>query len=367
LVAIFKNEGHILKEWLEHYINQDVDMFFLIDNGSNDNYIDTIQPYINSNKVTLVKDDTKYQQVYLYNKYYLDKVKSYNWVILCDLDEFIYARRGFPTINSYLKKLPNNVSQVCIPWKMFGSNGYNTKNKRQPTSVINNFTKRASYNEKADSKKWKKEWGEGQVKTKLVKINNIIFKKNEKYNFVKSIARTRDLINLEVHKHNVMRDSICSNQRKDIISGDFCKTNRTILQNSCLHLNHYAIQSINWFMKIKATRGCVAHDINSIHYTNRNEKYYRRYDKHSNNVVDYELLRITMRKNLLSNINKDNIPEYDLNDNIEEENIIIESDDILELDNSIEEEEDILEVDDSIEEEEDILEVDDSPEVDEIL
>ena len=39
LIAIFKNESHILKEWIEHYINEGVDKFYLIDNGSTDNYI----------------------------------------------------------------------------------------------------------------------------------------------------------------------------------------------------------------------------------------------------------------------------------------------------------------------------------------
>ena len=42
LVAIFKNESHILKEFITHYIKQGVDHFFLIDNGSNDNYSDIL-------------------------------------------------------------------------------------------------------------------------------------------------------------------------------------------------------------------------------------------------------------------------------------------------------------------------------------
>jgi hypothetical protein len=32
--SIFKNEAHIFREWLEHYINQGVEKFYLIDNGS---------------------------------------------------------------------------------------------------------------------------------------------------------------------------------------------------------------------------------------------------------------------------------------------------------------------------------------------
>ena len=30
--AMFKNESHILKEWLDHYLREGVDMFLLINN-----------------------------------------------------------------------------------------------------------------------------------------------------------------------------------------------------------------------------------------------------------------------------------------------------------------------------------------------
>ena len=53
IVAIFKNESHILKEWMEHYISQGIDKFFLIDHNSTDNYFHILQPYINSGMVEL--------------------------------------------------------------------------------------------------------------------------------------------------------------------------------------------------------------------------------------------------------------------------------------------------------------------------
>ena len=52
IVAIFKNESWILKEWIEHYLNQGVDHFFLIDNGSTDNYHTILQPYIDNKQVS---------------------------------------------------------------------------------------------------------------------------------------------------------------------------------------------------------------------------------------------------------------------------------------------------------------------------
>ena len=38
VLSIFKNESHILEEWLNHYINEGVDHFYLLNNNSDDNY-----------------------------------------------------------------------------------------------------------------------------------------------------------------------------------------------------------------------------------------------------------------------------------------------------------------------------------------
>ena len=64
----------------------------------------------------------------------------------------------------------------------------------------------------------------------------------------------------------------------------FYKIDETILLNSFLHLNHYAIQSYDWFMRIKATRGD-ATDINSNNV--RNETYFKNFDL--NDIDDTEL------------------------------------------------------------------------------
>ena len=51
IVAIFKNEGHALHEWIEHYLKEGVDKFFLVDNDSNDGY--DIQEYIKNGFIEL--------------------------------------------------------------------------------------------------------------------------------------------------------------------------------------------------------------------------------------------------------------------------------------------------------------------------
>lgn len=261
LVAIFKNESHIMNEYIKHYMNQGVDHFFLIDNGSDDNYLDVLK---NFNNITLEINSNRPFQVDHYNNYFLNKCKNYDWVIVCDLDEFIYARINFKTIKEYLNSLENSISQVFIPWKIFGSSGFNT-DKKQPDSVIDNFTKRINYDKDSN-------------------FQGVIIE-NGKYSFTKCIVRTKYLKRFNIHSHETTNKNYigADNNRSIHNNESFYKINETILSNSFLHLNHYAIQSYEWFMRIKATRGDASSD-----YC-RTETYYREFDAAASDIDDFEL------------------------------------------------------------------------------
>jgi hypothetical protein len=271
LIAIFKNESHILKEWIEHYLNQGVDKFFLMDNGSTDEYYSILQPYIVSGKVDLVKDNKRHAQTELYNKYFLNKCKKYDWVIVCDLDEFIYGRKYCNSIKDFLGKVHNNFSQVFVPWKMFGSNGFDTMDKKQPSSVISSFTKRINYDNNKNNK-----------------FRSFICKGKVKYIYSKTIIRTKYLLKFEVHSSETSNKNYLTSYalKNNHIhkNKDFTEINEDIIENSALHLNHYAIQSFDWFMRVKATRG----DINAARNENvRNKEYFQEYN--FNEIEDLEL------------------------------------------------------------------------------
>jgi hypothetical protein len=256
LVGIFKNESHIMKEWLDHYIKEGVSHFFLIDNGSTDNYQEILEPYIKKKIVDLVVDSKKHSQIQHYEKF-LNKYKKYKWLIICDFDEFIYARNGFNKITDYLNTLDSDISKVSVPWKIYGSNGF----IRQPHEVIKSFNKRCIYNGKINP---------SMPDNKLV--------------FCKSIVRTNRLINFDIHDSTVSYGLTISSDGGQNIYGVHSMINETILEKSYLHLNHYAIQSKEWFNNIKATRG----DVNSEIYDNfRNNEYFNRYD--TNDIIDDEL------------------------------------------------------------------------------
>jgi len=240
LIAIFKNESFIIEEWIEHYINEGVDCFLLNDNGSTDNYEHKIQKYIDAGFVVLNKNPKKYAQVEIYNDC-IDCARKFDWVMVVDLDEFVYARNGFNTIKEYLNSLQQDVSQIHIPWKIFGSSDF----IQQPKSVIQNFTWRQIYN----------------TPTKIE---------------CKCIIRGNNLKTLHIH-HSISNNK---NGNKDIFSNNrlfitkdinFIENlNENFLSNSFLQLNHYRIQSWEFFSKIKKSRG----DVTQSSWDNLRDKKY---------------------------------------------------------------------------------------------
>lgn len=136
ILAMFKNEALIIKEWLNHYISEGVTYFYLINDNSNDNFKNKIFEINQDNNVSikLINNTLNLKQTFLYNKYYkeLDIENECDWLIICDLDEFIYARNNYNKITDYLNTLSDDISQIKIPWKVFGSSGF----IEQPKSVI---------------------------------------------------------------------------------------------------------------------------------------------------------------------------------------------------------------------------------------
>lgn len=256
IVAIFKNESWILKEWIEHYLNQGVDHFFLIDNGSTDNYNTILQPYIDNKQVSLVKDPKRYSQKGHYNKYIFPIKNISEWFLVCDLDEFVYARKMFKTIPEYLKSLNETVGNVLIPWKNYGSSGHIQHPK---DGVVKNFTKRQHY-----------------LKETTNNVKSII--RSKYLNFFSIHVQDCDADKLKIRSDNKILDNLIRTSLQNI--------SEDILKNSFLHINHYQIQSVEFFQKIKMTRG----DVSTAKKNNiRDMNMFIKIDKNTNEFVDTEL------------------------------------------------------------------------------
>jgi hypothetical protein len=284
LVAMFKNESHILEEWLEHYLAEGVSHFILIDNGSTDGYMRVLEKPKFQPHVTLFIDSRRNLQTSMYNEYALPICQKFEWTFVCDLDEFLYAKNGFQTVAEYLVQVPSSVVQIMVPWKLFGSSGWDSVEKKQPKSVVSSFTRRTNYN--------KSTGGFHGVVTDRYRT---------RFSINKCLVRSRALVSFGVHSHQVEagQTSVTSNVDEThpskklswTLEGNqnfaFSRIDEGILRQSALNLNHYAIQSLDWFMRVKATRGDGVYK----HCDNvRDEGYFRSYDAVSSDVEDWELL-----------------------------------------------------------------------------
>lgn len=121
ICAIFKNEAPYLKEWIEYHRIIGVEHFYLYNNNSSDDFQDVLQPYINSNKVTLIDFPKQHAQ----KKAYQDCINKYRkeaeWIGFIDIDEFVVPVKDNNIIDflNRFKKYP----AVKIYWKVFGTSG----------------------------------------------------------------------------------------------------------------------------------------------------------------------------------------------------------------------------------------------------
>ena len=92
IVAILKNEGPYLKEWLDYHLLAGVDHFYLYDNDSPDNQVEVAAPYVEAGLVDYISLSGKAMQYSAYN----DAVKHFRfqsrYMAFIDIDEFIFPK-----------------------------------------------------------------------------------------------------------------------------------------------------------------------------------------------------------------------------------------------------------------------------------
>ena len=121
ICAIFKNEGHNLKEWIEYHKLIGIDHIYLYNNFSDDNYLEVIIPYIEDGFVTLTDWPYKHSQMEAY-KDCLSKHRSETfWLTFIDLDEFICPKYKY-NIKEWIQRF-EGYPAVSIYWQMFGTCG----------------------------------------------------------------------------------------------------------------------------------------------------------------------------------------------------------------------------------------------------
>lgn len=244
IMAIFKNESMILKEWIEHYKWQGADLIMLLNNDSTDDWKSITDQF---EGLVMTKDvPGKHVQMHAYNEIGLPilKEKGVDVLLVADIDEYYFGRDG-RLIKDYVKDVfsaPSEpkVSGFTCGWSMFGSNGH----EKQPSSVREGFTKR--WHDKAEP-----ENGISGKSTYLIS--------------------------------DLSHGKISSQHIPEV-------TGKLLSCPEGLQINHYPIMSKEYYNKVKKVRGDV---FTANHNSARDDDYFTRYDK---NVVEDTLLAEQVKK-----------------------------------------------------------------------
>ena len=212
VLAQFKNETMNLRVWIEHYLWQGVDHFYLIDNGSTDNPLQILQDYINRGIVTYYYKPKKHMQIQNYRwifDYENLKTKTY-WLAVCDLDEFFYG------VDQKLRTKIRHLDYydlINVNWLVYGNSGIDKHPSDIRTAFIHRFPNMDPVNTK------------------------YIFKP----------LKIKDSSQIWIHW------LLYPNTNTPIKQG-----NRVRTANQLIRINHYVLQSLEYFTKIKSKRGDAA-------------------------------------------------------------------------------------------------------------
>jgi hypothetical protein len=132
ILTIFRDEAHILYEWCKYHLDFGFDHLYMINNQSQDDF-NLIIDELNTDKITIFNEPGyKIQEVAL-QKYYGKIRHLYDWIYICDLDEFIYFNDSNQYLDQFLDNQPNDIQSITINWKIFQPSHFNC-----PNSVIEN-------------------------------------------------------------------------------------------------------------------------------------------------------------------------------------------------------------------------------------
>jgi hypothetical protein len=136
---------------------QGVCHFYMVNNdplnsSTYEKFIIKIQPYILQGQITLyhIEPDPKLKgwnmhiQIKYMTNVVLARVKSdhlVEWLLVVDLDEFMYAPPLNQTIASVLAGMTPDEDLICIPWNMYGTSGF----LKQPPCIVPFFLKRTPH------------------------------------------------------------------------------------------------------------------------------------------------------------------------------------------------------------------------------
>lgn len=250
VLAIFRNEAHVLREWLNHYQQFGVEHFYLINNNSSDGYEAVLKPYIKSGVVELSHCQKDGNQIGAYSAL-LPKLKSETrWLGVFDLDEFVYSPYH-DTITEVVAGFCD-YEAVLIPWLSFGSSGH----IRQPQSVVHGFQRRGV----SDTNR----------------------------SFFKAISQPMSIQHLSQHNPRTIRGKKVLANGVEFGDQEYLILSEEDIGSYKLINNHYRLQSLDYFTTVKTCRPEVHEDLRD---RPKKLEFFNEHDRFWNVVKDDGLAR----------------------------------------------------------------------------
>jgi hypothetical protein len=244
VAAIFKNEEHILREWIEHYRSEGAKRIYLCDDRSSDGGLSVIEAYARAGIVALMhvpseRRGMQPQEWFLSEVLLRAQWDGVDWLLVCDLDEFVSVRGADETLVAKLRSVyePAGVSEVRIPWLMFGSNGH----RFNPASAVEAFTRRLRYTK--DMQPWT---SDGETHD---------YRLTER--LCKHIVKPRDCKELNVHRARLRRGVSSTSS----FGAPGTRPPKILLEENIeafqIVVYHLFLQSEQFWRDVKCTRGDV--------------------------------------------------------------------------------------------------------------
>ncbi len=134
IVTCMQNEGAFALEWIAYHRSIGLNNFLVFSHGSTDGTAEILDRLQEKDIISHVRiDDWTGKSAW---SFALDKavlsplVFNADWVIPLEVDEYVNIRTGNGTFDCLLDALPENVTNIAMTWRLFGSSGASSLSKK---------------------------------------------------------------------------------------------------------------------------------------------------------------------------------------------------------------------------------------------
>jgi hypothetical protein len=122
VIATFINKSHRMREWIQHYLWQGVEHFYLVDEGSNDDYWTVLETYTRRGLVTVVPIPVEDAKEKKWNAVFQRYRSDSKWFAVIDLDTYLYSMSPKENLATLLERAyASNVAGLYVHGNVFGS------------------------------------------------------------------------------------------------------------------------------------------------------------------------------------------------------------------------------------------------------